>query len=73
MYNVVGVWPFRTSDPATSTILNYKWFMVIIGGCGMNKFLALVCTVLLGLCVAGCAGKAPIVGKGKAPVVQTKG
>jgi hypothetical protein len=47
--------------------------MLIAGGCGMNKFLAMVCTVLLGLCVAGCAGKAPIVGKGKAPVVQTKG
>jgi hypothetical protein len=39
----------------------------------MKTFLALVCTVVLGLCVTGCAGKAPIIGKGKAPVVQTKG
>jgi hypothetical protein len=39
----------------------------------MKKLLALICTVGLVLCVAGCAGKAPIIGKGKAPVVQTKG
>ena len=39
----------------------------------MSKILALICTMGLVLCVAGCAGKAPIIGKGKAPVVQTKG
>jgi hypothetical protein len=39
----------------------------------MNKLLVLICTIGLALCVAGCAGKAPIIGKGKAPVVQTKG
>jgi hypothetical protein len=39
----------------------------------MKKFLALICTLGLVFCVAGCAGKAPIIGKGKAPVVQTKG
>lgn len=39
----------------------------------MNKFLTLICTVAFALGVAGCAGKAPIVGKGKAPAVQTRG
>ena len=40
----------------------------------MNKFLAIACSVLLAMSVAGCVGKAPI-GKGKAPVppVVTKG
>ena len=40
----------------------------------MKKIVVVICTVVLALGVAGCAGKgkAPI-GKGKAPVVQTKG
>lgn len=41
----------------------------------MNRFLIIVCSLLLALSVAGCAGKgkAPI-GKGKAPpIVTTKG
>ncbi|MGB7102350.1 MAG: hypothetical protein WBD95_26755 [Xanthobacteraceae bacterium] len=42
----------------------------------MNRFLAIACSVLLAMSVAGCVGKgkAPI-GKGKAPVppVVTKG
>jgi len=42
----------------------------------MNRFLVIVCSLLLAISVAGCAGKgkAPI-GKGKAPVppVVTKG
>ena len=43
-----------------------------MGGVIMKKILVLVCSVILALGVAGCAGKAPI-GKGKAPVVHTKG
>lgn len=42
----------------------------------MKKVLILICTAVIGLSVAGCAGKgkAPIgKGKGKTPVVQTKG
>lgn len=40
----------------------------------MKQILAMVCTVVLALGLAGCAGKAPIIGKGKAPpVVVTKG
>jgi hypothetical protein len=40
----------------------------------MKKCVVLLCSLVLVLGVAGCAGKgkAPI-GKGKAPVVQTKG
>ncbi len=40
----------------------------------MKKFLVVICTAVIALSVAGCAGKgkAPM-GKGKAPVVQTKG
>jgi hypothetical protein len=40
----------------------------------MKKILVIVCSAILALGVAGCAGKgkAPI-GKGKAPVVHTKG
>ncbi len=42
----------------------------------MNRFLVIVCSLLLAISVAGCVGKgkAPI-GKGKAPVppVVTKG
>jgi hypothetical protein len=40
----------------------------------MKKILLFVCSVVLALGVAGCAGKgkAPIIGKGKAPV-QTRG
>ena len=40
----------------------------------MKKFLTVICTVVIALSVAGCAGKgkAPM-GKGKAPVVQTRG
>jgi outer membrane lipoprotein-sorting protein len=40
----------------------------------MKKMVVVMCTIVLALGVAGCAGKgnAPI-GKGKAPVVQTKG
>ena len=40
----------------------------------MKKVVVLLCSLVLALGVAGCAGKgkAPI-GKGKAPVVQTKG
>jgi hypothetical protein len=43
-----------------------------MGGVIMKKILVLVCSVILALGVASCAGKAPI-GKGKAPVVHTKG
>lgn len=40
----------------------------------MKKFLVLVCSVILALGVAGCAGKGKVpIGKGKAPVVHTKG
>jgi hypothetical protein len=43
----------------------------------MNRFLAIVCSVLLALSVAGCAGKGKTpIGKGKAPApvpVVTKG
>lgn len=41
----------------------------------MKTLLSLVCSVVLALSLAGCAGKAPIgKGKGKAPpVVVTKG
>jgi hypothetical protein len=40
----------------------------------MKKFVVVLCSLVLALGVAGCAGKgkAPM-GKGKAPVVQTKG
>jgi hypothetical protein len=40
----------------------------------MKKILVLICSAVLAVGLAGCAGKgkAPI-GKGKAPVVQTKG
>jgi hypothetical protein len=38
----------------------------------MKKILILFCSVILALGVANCAGKVPI-GKGKAPVVHTKG
>jgi len=40
----------------------------------MNKLLAIICSLLLTLSLAGCVGKAPI-GKGKAPPppVVTKG
>ena len=45
-------------------------------GAAVNRFLAIACSVLLAMSVAGCVGKgkAPI-GKGKAPVppVVTKG
>lgn len=43
-------------------------------GCVMKKFMVIVCTAILAFGVAGCAGKgkAPM-GKGKSPVVQTKG
>jgi hypothetical protein len=67
------VWLSRTSDPATSPIVNYILTTLLAGGCIMKTILAFICTVGLVLCVAGCAGKAPIIGKGKAPVVQTKG
>jgi hypothetical protein len=42
----------------------------------MNRFVAIMCSLLLALSVAGCAGKGktPTLGKGKAPpVVVTKG
>jgi hypothetical protein len=41
----------------------------------MKKILVLVCSAILALGVAGCAGKGkvPVWGKGKAPVVHTKG
>jgi hypothetical protein len=40
----------------------------------MKKFVVVMCAAVLAIGVAGCAGKgkSPI-GKGKAPVVQTKG
>ena len=40
----------------------------------MNKFLVVICSVILAFGLAGCIGKgkAPV-GKGKAPVVQTRG
>ena len=40
----------------------------------MKKIVVVICTAVLALGAAGCAGKgkSPI-GKGKAPVVQTKG
>ena len=40
----------------------------------MRKYVLVAIAVLACLSIAGCAGKAPIgKGKGKAPVVQTKG
>jgi hypothetical protein len=40
----------------------------------MKKILIVFCSVILALGVAGCAGKGKVpVGKGKAPVVHTKG
>ena len=38
----------------------------------MKTFVVAICSVVLAFSVAGCVGKAPI-GKGKAPVVQTRG
>jgi len=38
----------------------------------MKKFVVVVCSVVLAFGLAGCWGKAPV-GKGKAPVVQTRG
>ena len=40
----------------------------------MKKILILFCSVILALGGAGCAGKGKVpIGKGKAPVVHTKG
>ena len=40
----------------------------------MKRTLVVICTVMLALGLAGCVGKAPIIGKGKAPApVVTKG
>jgi len=63
------VWPFCTSykfknDDDTN--------LRILKGCSMRKLLAAVCCVILAFGLAGCVGKAPV-GKGKAPVVQTRG
>jgi predicted small secreted protein len=38
----------------------------------MKKFVVVICSVVLAFGLAGCWGKAPV-GKGKAPVVQTRG
>jgi hypothetical protein len=38
----------------------------------MKKVLVTICSLILAFGVAGCVGKAPV-GKGKAPVVQTRG
>jgi len=38
----------------------------------MRKLLVAACSIVLALGLAGCIGKAPV-GKGKAPVVQTRG
>ena len=38
----------------------------------MRKYVLVAVAILAALSVAGCAGKAPV-GKGKAPVVTTKG
>ena len=44
------------------------------GGVTMKKILILFCSVVLAIGVAGCAGKGKVpIGKGKAPVVHTKG
>jgi hypothetical protein len=56
-------------------LLSKSDFRSLIGWGAMNKFFAIVCSLLLALSVAGCAGKgkAPV-GKGKAPPpVVTKG
>ena len=44
-------------------------------GCLMKKFLVVICSVVLALGLAGCAGKGKTpIGKGKAPApVVTKG
>jgi hypothetical protein len=40
----------------------------------MKKVLLVVCSAILALGVAGCAGKGKVpIGKGKTPVVQTRG
>ena len=40
----------------------------------MKKILILFCSVVLAIGVDGCAGKGKVpIGKGKAPVVHTKG
>jgi|AP12_2_1047962.scaffolds.fasta_scaffold394665_1 hypothetical protein len=45
-----------------------------MGGVIMKKILVLVCSAILALGVASCAGKGKVpMGKGKAPVVHTKG
>ena len=38
----------------------------------MRKLLVAACSIVLAPGLAGCIGKAPV-GKGKAPVVQTRG
>ena len=38
----------------------------------MKKFLVVICSMVLAFGLAGCVGKAPV-GKGKAPIVQTRG
>ena len=38
----------------------------------MRKLLVAICSVILAFGLTACVGKAPI-GKGKAPVVQTRG
>jgi hypothetical protein len=42
------------------------------GGDLLKKFVVAICSVVLAFGLAGCWGKAPV-GKGKAPVVQTRG
>lgn len=62
-----------TSLPSGGSVIN-KGVNKDQLGCVMKKFVVIICTAILALGVAGCAGKgkAPV-GKGKAPVVQTKG
>ena len=66
---VVELWLFRTSNCAKMPILDLflnRW------GAPMKKLLVVICSAVLAFGLAGCIGKAPV-GKGKAPVVQTRG
>ena len=66
---VVELWLFRTSNCAKMPILDL--FLKSLGA-PMKKLLVVICSAVLAFGLAGCIGKAPV-GKGKAPVVQTRG
>ena len=64
------VWPFCTSyNCRNGDDTDLRTFGT---GVPMKKLLVVMCSVILAFGLAGCVGKAPV-GKGKAPVVQTRG